>query len=125
MVPVGLALKLGISRAGDNAIFRQLTAGSLVALISLLVYQMRGSWQIDMHMYYFANFAMLAFFCDPFVILSAAALTAVHHLLLNFTFSYAIFPEASFYRVLLHAAIVIIENPLQNFRFERDFFPFE
>ena len=108
-VPVALALKLGIAKAGDSKTFRYLTASSIIALTSLLVYQMRGSWQIDMHMYYFANFAMLTFFCDPLVILSAALLTAIHHLLLNFSFSYAVFPEASFIRVVLHAVIVIVE----------------
>jgi methyl-accepting chemotaxis protein len=36
--------------------------------------------------------------------------TAVHHLVLNFLFPYAVFPEASFVRVILHAILVIFES---------------
>ncbi len=109
LVPVLYGYTIGIKTAGDNVLFRQLVAVSLIAMISMLVYVSRGGWQIDMHMYYFASFALLAFFCDPLVILTSAGITAVHHLFFNFFISYAVFPEASFARVLLHAVIVIVE----------------
>ena len=110
LCPVLYGLQKGYVDAGNDPLFRHLTGTSYIAVVSLLVFISRGAWQIDIHMYYFAVLAMLAFFCDPFVILSAAGITAAHHLVLNFLFPYAVFPEASFLRVVLHAVIVILES---------------
>ncbi|PWC41333.1 methyl-accepting chemotaxis protein [Azospirillum sp. TSO22-1] len=89
---------------------RTVIAVAAVGMVSLLVYRAAGPWQIDLHMYYFAVFAMLAAYCCWRTILVAAAATAAHHLVLNFVFPYAVFPDgASVLRVLLHAAVVVAE----------------
>ncbi|HYH39661.1 MAG TPA: methyl-accepting chemotaxis protein [Azospirillum sp.] len=89
---------------------RTVIAVAAVGMVSLLVYRAAGPWQIDLHMYYFAVFAMLAAYCCWRTILVAAVATALHHLVLNFAFPYAVFPDgASFLRVLLHAAVVVAE----------------
>ena len=90
---------------------RYLIAVAFVAMASLMVASGRGSWQIDFHMYYFAVFAMLTAFCDWRVIVLAAAVTALHHLGLNFLFPYAVFPDgADLGRVILHAVVVVVET---------------
>ncbi|MFN4275841.1 MAG: methyl-accepting chemotaxis protein [Ferrovibrio sp.] len=89
---------------------RQVVAAAFVGMASLLVFAASGPWQIDMHMYYFAIFAVLAAYCDWRAILTAATLTALHHLSLNFILPYAIFPDGSdFGRVVVHAVIVVAE----------------
>ncbi len=89
---------------------RQVVAAAFVGMASLLVYAAAGPWQIDLHMYYFAIFAVLAAYCDWRAILTAATLTALHHLSLNFILPYAIFPDGSdFGRVVVHAVIVVAE----------------
>jgi methyl-accepting chemotaxis protein len=91
---------------------RLVTAVALVGAASLLVYVMRGqTWQLDIHMYYFAILAMLSVYCDWQMLLLAAAATAVHHLTLNFVFPAAIYPGGGdFGRVLLHATVVVFET---------------
>jgi len=89
---------------------RQVVAAAFVGMASLLVFAAAGPWQIDLHMYYFAIFAVLAAYCDWRAILTAATLTAVHHLVLNFALPFAIFPDGSdFGRVVVHAVIVVAE----------------
>ncbi len=89
---------------------RQVVAAAFVGMASLLVFAASGPWQIDLHMYYFAIFAVLAAYCDWRAILTAATLTAVHHLVLNFLLPFAIFPDGSdFGRVVVHAVIVVAE----------------
>lgn len=69
------------------------------------------SWQLDMHMLFFAYLAMLAILADWRVILVAAAVTAAHHLSLNFLASHLVFDGGpDILRVLLHAVIVVIET---------------
>ena len=82
-----------------------------IMMVSLLVWLAHGPMQIDVHMYYFAAYAMLAAFCDWRVIVVAAAVTAVHHIGLNFLMPLAVFPDgANFWRVMLHAGIVVMEG---------------
>ncbi|HEY0614468.1 MAG TPA: methyl-accepting chemotaxis protein [Candidatus Elarobacter sp.] len=92
---------------------RLTVAYALVGMPMLLVHAGSGVWQIDYHMYFFAVFAMLAAYVDWRPIALAAALTALHHLLLDFTFSTAVFPQQSglegLPRVILHAVIVVVE----------------
>jgi methyl-accepting chemotaxis protein len=94
------------------SIMRVLAGVALMAQVMLLVYMYRGhGWQIDLHMYFFAGLAMLAFFCDIAVLLAAAGVVAVHHLSLNYTIPTCIFPDgANFFRVVLHAVIVVAET---------------
>src|SRR5262249_59307382 len=53
-------------------------------MVSLLVWLAHGQMQIDVHMYYFAAYAMLAAFCDWQGIVGAAAGPARHQPGLNF-----------------------------------------
>ncbi|HEY4438983.1 MAG TPA: hypothetical protein VGN14_00935 [Candidatus Elarobacter sp.] len=68
-----------------------------------------GDWQIDYHMYFFGVFAMLSAYIDWRPIAVAAALTAVHHLLLDLVVPADVFPEEGLDRVALHAFAVVIE----------------
>ncbi len=90
---------------------RYVLAVSVICMPAIIVQDMTGhAWQIDMHMYFFATLAMLAVLCDWRVILLATLTVAVHHLTLNFFLPAAVFPDGmSLARVLLHAAILIVE----------------
>ncbi len=89
---------------------RSLIAVAYIAMVSALVYGVPSAWQIDLHMYYFAAFALIAAYCDWRAVLAAAATTALHHLVLNFLYPAAVFPDgANFARVVLHAVIVVLE----------------
>jgi len=87
-------------------------AVTLVGQTSLLVYAFSGHpWQVEMHFYYFAMLAMLSGFCDWSVLVVAAALIAGHHMSLNFVLPSAVYPGGSnFFRVVVHAVIVVIET---------------
>jgi methyl-accepting chemotaxis protein len=117
----GLAVALAVGFAAvATALWRLYGAGeatryaiavAMVGMVSLLVMRAAGPWQIDLHMYYFAALAMLAAFCDWRTIVVAAAVTALHHLVLNFALPWAVFPDGgSLPRVMLHAVIVILET---------------
>ena len=98
--------------AGSALSTRLVVAVALIGMVSLLLFQMSGHpWQLDIHMYFFAALAVLAVYCDPLVLIMAAAATAVHHLLLNFILPAAIYPGgADLGRVVLHAVIVVMET---------------
>jgi methyl-accepting chemotaxis protein len=68
-----------------------------------------GDWQIDYHMYFFGVFAMLTAYVDWRPIAISAALTAVHHLVLDLVVPANVFPEEGLDRVVLHALAVVIE----------------
>ncbi len=69
------------------------------------------AWLLDLHMLFFAYLAVTAIMADWRAILAASAVTAVHHLALNFFAPAFVFPDgASFARVLLHAGIVAMET---------------
>jgi methyl-accepting chemotaxis protein len=91
---------------------RYTVAVSLMVMPSLLVYMFRGHyWQIDVHMYYFAALAVTVLFCDWKTIVVSTVVVAVHHLALNFTIPSWVFPEgADFFRVVLHAVVVVVES---------------
>jgi methyl-accepting chemotaxis protein len=94
---------------GQLTLGRSLSGVVLMAQISLLVAN-GGAWQIDLHMAYFAALALLIAYSDWVVIIAAAATVAVHHLALSYFIPLAVFPEsASLTRVMLHAAILIVE----------------
>jgi methyl-accepting chemotaxis protein len=110
VVAAGVATALW-SLDRDGPLARYTIAIAQIMMVSLLVWLAHGQMQIDVHMYYFAAYAMLAAFCDWRVIVAAAAVTALHHLGLNFMMPLAVFPDgANFWRVVLHAGIVIIEG---------------
>ncbi|MCC5981300.1 MAG: hypothetical protein JJU26_06225 [Oceanicaulis sp.] len=84
-------------------------ATGLIAFPGALTWLASGSaWQIDMHMVFFAMLAAATVLCDWRAILAAAAVTAVHHLSLNFLLPFAVFPDGgNFLRVVFHAVVVI------------------
>ncbi|MDK9698097.1 MAG: methyl-accepting chemotaxis protein [Siculibacillus sp.] len=96
---------------GDRPVSRQIASAALMGMVGLLVLATAGSnWQIDMHMAFFAALAVVAgWVCWPSIIV-AAAVVAVHHLLLNFVYPAAVFPQgADFSRVVLHAVILVVQ----------------
>lgn len=91
---------------------RSVTSMALAALVCILVYVFSDQpYQIDIHMYFFATLAVCAGWCDWRAIGAFAAVTAVHHLLLNFLFPSAVFGgnEADLLRVIVHALILVVE----------------
>lgn len=91
---------------------RCLVASSYVLQAAILVFLFGGhTWQIDMHMYFYAALAISVATFDSKAILAAAGVTAIHHLALNVITPAWVFPGgADFARVVLHAAIVIIQT---------------
>jgi methyl-accepting chemotaxis protein len=87
---------------------RYISSAAVSGLVALLVLQFaRHSFQIDMHMAFFAGLALVAVWCCWVSIVVAGAVVALHHLLFNLTFPYAVFPDGSdFTRVVVHAVIV-------------------
>ncbi|KMO33325.1 chemotaxis protein [Methylobacterium tarhaniae] len=93
----------------------RLTSGvALIGMPALLLAALDGHpWQADTHMYFFACLAVLVGWCDWRVLLAAAGATALHHLVLSLTVPALVFPGSAtgdIARVLLHAAIVLIET---------------
>ena len=86
-------------------------AVAAISMVSIILAAAHGGrYQLDIHMYYFAMLAILAAYCDWKVIFLAAAVTAVHHLTLNFIAPALIFPNGSdLARVVLHAVVLIME----------------
>jgi methyl-accepting chemotaxis protein len=86
------------------AVAYPLLAGLLLAMASTT------SWIIDMHMVFFAFLAVLAALADWRVIVVGTAVTALHHLLLNFVAPAYVFPDGSdLARVVFHAVVVLVE----------------
>jgi methyl-accepting chemotaxis protein len=95
----------------NTDVSRATVGAAMMAPPAVLVYMMSGAgWQIDMHMVFFACLAATATLIDWRAIIAASAVTAIHHLSLNFILPWAVFPEgADFFRVLFHAVIVVGE----------------
>jgi methyl-accepting chemotaxis protein len=122
-VPAGVAIGGSVVLAGAATLVwwrdrtgpttRLVTSMAASALVAMLVYVFSGhGYQIDIHMYFFAMLAVVAGWCDWRAIVANAAVTAVHHLVLNFALPAAVFPSATpdLVRVLVHAVIVIAET---------------
>jgi methyl-accepting chemotaxis protein len=86
-------------------------AVAFIGMVSILLAECRATeCQIDIHMYYFVAMAILAIYCDWQVVLAAAAVTILHHLMLNLVAPNLVFPGGSdLRRVGLHAVVVIFE----------------
>jgi methyl-accepting chemotaxis protein len=99
-------------RAPAAPLTRFMSAAALPGLVGLLVLDFQAAnIQIDMHMAFFAGLAIIAGWCCALTILMSAGVIAVHHLILNFLYPLAVFPDgADFGRVVLHAVIVIAET---------------
>ncbi|WP_422374741.1 methyl-accepting chemotaxis protein [Roseibium sp.] len=117
----GAALLLGAAatatwmKFGAGLETRLATSMSLAGLVALFVAALavpegQVGYQLDGHMYFFAVLAILAGWVDWRALVAYAAVVAVHHLVLNFTLPWAVFPDgADFGRVVFHAVIVIAE----------------
>jgi methyl-accepting chemotaxis protein len=90
---------------------RWLSTIALCAQVALLVLEASGTtYQIDMHMAFFAALAVAAAWICPVSILLATVVVAVHHLVLNFVYPAAVFPYgADLGRVVVHAVILLAE----------------
>ncbi len=115
---IALIATLAAWKLREGVILRSIIAVCLTFGPIVFVYAARGhssgiagngDWQIDYHMYFFGVFAMLAAFIDWRPIAVSAALTAVHHLLLDLVVPANVFPEEGIDRVALHAIAVVIE----------------
>lgn len=96
----------------------RLMIGTLAAVQPALgVYALGGHpWQMDAHMYFFVALAALTFLCDWRPIVLAAALIAVHHLLLQFLVPEWVFTgEGNLGRVLFHAAAVVLQSAMLTY----------
>ena len=90
---------------------RYISSAALAAVVALLVLaHARSGYQIDMHMAFFAALAVVAVWCCWVSVVIAGATIALHHLVLNFLYPYAVFPDGSdLPRVLIHAVIVVVQ----------------
>src|SRR5215217_2803060 len=93
---------LGIVLAGTATLFwrhdpispltRYVSSGAVSGLVALLVLEFaRQPLQIDMHMAFFTGLAVVAVWCCWMSVVVAGAVVAVHHLMLNFLYPYAVF----------------------------------
>ena len=99
-------------RAAPTESSTRITFG-MAAMIypAVMVFTLSGHvWQLDAHMTFFAALAAIAALCDWRAIAAATVVVALHHIGFNFIFPEALFPGgADFLRVLIHAAVVIVE----------------
>jgi methyl-accepting chemotaxis protein len=111
MVMLALAATLSWRGAGNNLSTRLIVSVALMGDVAIFAYQLAGHpWQIDIHMYFFAVLACLVAYCDFRAILAGTVAVALHHLVLNFLLPAAVYPGGTdFGRVVLHAAILLIE----------------
>jgi methyl-accepting chemotaxis protein len=79
--------------------------------VALLVFACEGTrYQIDLHMAFFAALAVMTAWCCWRSLLAATAVVALHHLVLNFAYPAAVFPDGGeFARVVVHAVILLVE----------------
>jgi len=118
VLPVGLALAISIfptiafMRKLSDALTRIVLGGTMPLYCAIMLLQWSGhEWQVDLHMTFFAMIAIVAIFADWRAVLAAAAVTAVHHVVLNFAAPALVFSGgADFGRVVLHAVIVVVET---------------
>jgi methyl-accepting chemotaxis protein len=110
-VMVGLAT-LSWHNGASGPATRLTVAIAVIVDVSIFTFQLAGHpWQLDIHLLFFAAMACLVAYCDFRVILIGAVTVALHHVVLNFAIPAAIFPGgADFGRVVLHAAILMMES---------------
>ncbi len=96
----------------SDAVTRTSFGVAMPILPALMLFVMRGQpWQMDMHMLFFAGLAALMMLTDWRPILAATLVTAAHHLVLSVLVPHFVFDRSSgFDRVILHAAILLIES---------------
>lgn len=107
LFPVAMALQ-----GRSDAVTRTSFGVAMPILPALMLFVMRGQpWQMDMHMLFFAGLAALMMLTDWRPILAATLVTAAHHLILSVLVPHFVFDSSSgFDRVVLHAAILLVES---------------
>jgi methyl-accepting chemotaxis protein len=114
LLALGLALfpTLAALRGGSDPLVRTVLGATLPLYCALLLVQWGGSaWMIDLHMTFFAAIAATAVLADWRAVLAGAAVTALHHLVLNFVAPTLVFgASGDLGRVVLHAVVVVIET---------------
>jgi methyl-accepting chemotaxis protein len=113
-VAVLAALLAGISTLawyGDptGPFTRYVSSIAISGQVALLVFAFTNSnFQIDMHFAFFVGLAIASIWCCWVSILLGGSVVAVHHLILNFVYPYAVFPDgADLSRFLVHAVMVL------------------
>ena len=117
-IPALLALGLGVFptlaawRGATDPTTRLALGATMPLFCAVLLYQWSGSsWMIDLHMTFFAAIAVTAVLADWRPLLAGAAVTAVHHLALNFVAPLLVFgATGDLWRVVLHAVVVVVET---------------
>lgn len=106
------ALALAATFGGKTTPFaRHASSAAFTGAVAMLLLACEGhSYQVDVHMAFFAALAVCAAWCCWTSILIGAGVVAVHHLALNFIYPAAVFPGGSdLVRVIVHAVILIVE----------------
>ena len=119
-LPVVMAAGLAVfptwaaaQRLNDMAL--RIALGATMPLYcAILLFQWTGhAFLIDLHMTFFAVIAVLVVLADWRAVVAGAAVTAVHHLVLNFVAPSLVFSNgADLGRVVLHAVVVIVETSI-------------
>ena len=103
-----------ITRAPGSPLARHAVATAFMFFAALQIHQAQG--MIEAHFAVFALLALLLFYRDWRVIVTATVVIAVHHFIFNYLqaagFGVFIFPETGIQRVIIHAAYVIFESSL-------------
>ena len=113
LLAAGLAIypSLAASQGRNDVTTRTMLGLTLPLYGALLLFQWeQAAWFLDLHMTFFALIAVLAIMADWRPILAGAAITAVHHLVLNYVAPSLVFGDGAFGRVVLHAVIVVVET---------------
>ncbi|MFW2587853.1 methyl-accepting chemotaxis protein [Sagittula sp. SSi028] len=119
LVPLGAVAALGVlgwlaSRsatvAGDFALVAAMSAVPMLAAAVAAGHP----WQLDMHMLFFVQLALVTVLSRVSLVLWCAALTAVHHLGLTILLPSLVYPTvdllANIERTALHAVVVVMES---------------
>jgi len=86
-------------------------AVALMGQVALMLVALKGhTYQIDLHMYFFAALAILTGLLNINAIIFATLTVALHHIVLYLLFPIYVFPtDSSFVRVIIHAVILLLE----------------
>jgi len=114
LLAVGLSIfpTLAAWRGATDPLTRIALGATMPLFCAVLLYQWSGaSWMIDLHMTFFAAIALTSVLADWRPLVVSAAITAVHHLALNFLAPVLVFGTVGdLGRVILHAVVVVVET---------------
>jgi len=104
-LPIGLSLKLP-----THVLTRHVNAVGQSLMAALYVHLMMG--RIEAHFLFFASLAFFAYYQDWKILITATVVIAVDHLWRGIFYPMSVYgiPEANIWRVVEHAAYVIVED---------------